>query len=256
MADAGWEAPPPGVALPEGEVHVWRASLSLPPAELRRLHAFLDDDERSRAARYRFDVHRDRFVAGRGLQRELLGRYLGVAPAAIRYRAASHGKPELDGPAAGSLRFNVSNAEDGLLLAVVRGREIGVDLEPLRPMPDGEAIAERFFSAPENEVFRAIAAGLRDRAFFTCWTRKEAFIKAVGEGLSMPLDRFDVTLVPGEPARLLRTRGDPAEAERWTLRELDPGPGWLAALCVEGAGWSLRLFDHPGAPFPPRPAPE
>jgi 4'-phosphopantetheinyl transferase len=98
------------------------------------------------------------------------------------------------------------------------------------------------------EVFRSIAAEQRDAAFFACWTRKEAFIKAVGEGLSMPLDRFDVTLRPGEPARLLATRGDPAQASRWTLRELDPWPGWLAALAVEGpADWTLRCFDGDAA---------
>jgi len=243
VADA-WAPPPAELRLEEGEVHVWRATLARPPAELARLSPLLDDEERSRAGRFRFPVHRDRFVAGRGVQRQILARYLGADPAALRWRLASHGKPGLDGfEAAGDLRFNVSNAEDGLLVAVARGRELGVDLERLRPMPDGRDIARRFFSAPENEVFDAIPAEGRDLAFFTCWTRKEAFIKAVGEGLSMPLDRFDVTLAPGEPARLLRTRGDPAEANRWTLRELDAGPEWVAALAVEGGGWTLRLFD-------------
>ena len=244
MSDA-WAPPPGEIRLPDGEVHVWRATLARSPVELARLSALLDDEERSRAGRFRFPVHRDRFVAGRGVQREILARYLGADPAALRWRQAAHGKPELDGPAAaGGLRFNVSNAEDGLLVAVARGRELGVDLEPLRPMPDGAEIARRFFSAPEIEVFDAIPTEGRDLAFFTCWTRKEAFIKAVGEGLSMPLDRFDVTLAPGEPARLLRTRGgDPAEVERWTLRELDAGPEWVAALAVEGSGWTVRLFD-------------
>jgi len=244
VSDA-WAPPPAEPRLADGEVHVWRATLARSPAEVARLSALLDGDERSRAGRFRFPVHRDRFVAGRGVQREILARYLGAAPAALRWRHASHGKPELDGAeAASGLRFNVSNAEDGLLVAVARGRELGVDLEPLRPMPDGRDIARRFFSAPEIEVFDAIPDEGRDLAFFTCWTRKEAFIKAVGEGLSMPLDRFDVTLAPGEPARLLRTRGgDPGEAERWTLRELDAGPEWVAALAVEGRGWALRLFD-------------
>jgi 4'-phosphopantetheinyl transferase len=243
MPDA-WLPPPEAPRLSEDEVHVWRATLARPAAEVARLAALLDDDERHRAGRFRFPVHRDRFVAGRGVQREILARYLGAEPAALRWRLASHGKPALDGAHDSTgVRFNVSNAEDGLLVAVARGRELGVDLEALRPMPDGADIATRFFSAPENEVFASIPPERRDEAFFTCWTRKEAFIKAVGEGLSMPLDRFDVTLVPGEPARLLRTRGDPGEAERWTLRELDPGPPWIAALAVEGSGWSLRLFD-------------
>lgn len=240
-----WAPGPDRPALPEGEVHVWRATLARAPDELELLATLLSDEERTRAARFRFPVHRDRFVAGRGIQRLLLARYLPVPPDALRYRQAAYGKPELDGPGAGTgLRFNVSNADDGLLVAVARGRELGVDLERLRPMPDGRDIAKRFFSEPENEAFAAIPEERRDLAFFTCWTRKEAFIKAVGEGLSMPLACFDVTLAPGEPARLLATRdGATAEAERWTLREIDPGPDWLAALAVEGRGWTLRLFD-------------
>ena len=244
---AAWAPGPAAPALGPGEVHVWRASLEPAPAFLARFHDVLSPDEREKAARFRFPVHRDRFIAGRGIQRHLLARYLGLLPAALRYRFTSHGKPALDGIAE-DLRFNVSNAEGRALFALTLGREIGVDLEEVRPMPDGEAIAKRFFSAPENEVFAAVPAGQRDLAFFTCWTRKEAYIKAVGEGLSMPLDRFDVTLRPGEPAQLLCTRGDPAEAARWTLRELDLGPGWMGALAVEGAGWTLRLFDWDAEP--------
>jgi 4'-phosphopantetheinyl transferase len=231
------------VAAP-GEVHVWRASLALPPGEVAALYAVISDEERSRAGRFRFDVHRDRFVAGRGIQRRLLARYLDANPAALRYRLAHHGKPSLDAPwDAADLRFNVSNAEDGLLIAVTVGRELGVDLEAVRTLDDRDQVARRFFSAPEVEVYDAVDEALRDAAFFTCWTRKEAYIKALGEGLSMPLDCFDVTLRPGEPARLLATRGNPAEAERWTLREMDPGPGWMGAVAVEGSGWELRLFD-------------
>jgi 4'-phosphopantetheinyl transferase len=240
-----------------GEVHVWRASLAASPDELDRLHALLSDEERVRAARFRFEMHRDRFVAGRGTQRLLLARYLGVHPAAIRYRYAAHGKPALDGPEAESgLRFNVSNAEDGLLVALTLGREVGVDLEPVHRVVDRDAVARRFFSAPENLVYDTVAEDQRDAAFFTCWTRKEAYIKAVGDGLSMPLHCFDVTLRPGEPARLLATRGDPSQAERWTLRELDPGAGWLGAIVVEGADFALRLFDwdpaRPPVARPPR----
>ena len=246
-----WEPAPAGLTLSGDEVHVWRASLAAAPAELALHHALLADDERARAARFKFEVHRNRFVAGRGIQRRILSRYLGVDPAAIRYRLAEHGKPALDGPGAdGGLQFNVSNSEDGLLVAVSRGRELGVDLEALLPVGDRDAVARRFFSAPENEVYDTIADDQRDAAFFTCWTRKEAYIKAIGEGLTMPLHRFDVTLRPGEPARLLCTRGRPDEADRWTLRELDPGPGWLGALAAEGGGWALRLFDwNPARPL-------
>lgn len=240
-----WE---PGPARPPapapGEVHVWRASLRAQPHELARHHALLADDEQARAARFRMDVHRERFVAGRGIQRLLLARYLGADPAALRYRQASHGKPELDGEhAASGLRFNVSNSEDGLLVAVTTALEIGVDLEAVHPMTDRDGVARRFFSGPENEVYGALSDAERDTAFFTCWTRKEAYIKAVGEGLSMPLDCFDVTLAPGDPARILATRGDPGEAARWTMRELDPGPGWLAAVVIAGSTCELRLYD-------------
>lgn len=243
MPDA-WEPAPPAPALDAGQVHVWRASLVATDDELARHHAVLSDEERSRAGRFRFDVHRNRFVAGRGIQRRVLARYLGVDPGAIRYRLAEHGKPSLAGAETESgVRFNVSNSENGLLIAVSLGRELGVDLEAVLPVSDRDGVARRFFSAPENEVYDTIAHDARDLAFFTCWTRKEAYIKALGEGLTMPLDCFDVTLRPGEPARLLCTRGRPGEAARWTLREIDPGPGWLGALAVEGAGWSLRLFD-------------
>ena len=239
-----WVPGPERPAAEPGQVHVWRASLALPPAGLAALHRVISDDERSRAGRFRFEVHRDRFIAGRGIQRLLLARYLGADPAGLRYRLAHHGKPSLDAPwDAADLRFNVSNAEDGLLVAVTTGRELGVDLEAVRALGDRDEVARRFFSAPEVEVYDAVPEGERDAAFFTCWTRKEAYIKALGEGLSMPLDCFDVTLRPGEPARLLATRGNPAEAGRWTLREVDPGPGWMGAVAVEGAGWELRLYD-------------
>lgn len=236
----GWSPPPRGWTLGADEVHVWRASLALPAGELERHARILAIDERSRAERFRFPVHRDRFIAGRGIQRRILAGYLGVEPAAIVYHIGKHGKLSVD---ATEVRFNVSNAGDRLLLAVALGREIGVDLEEVRAMPDAAPIARRFFSSVENEAFAAVPPDARDRAFFTCWTRKEAFIKAVGEGLSRPLDSFDVTLRAGEPAQLLCTRRDPADVERWTLREIDVGPGWAAALAVEGGPFSLHAFD-------------
>lgn len=244
MADAWPPAPAGPLDLGADQVHVWRASLRPPAGVLARLEATLSADERARAARFHFPQHRTAFVAGRGVQREILARYTGLPPAALAYREGSHGKPELDG-AAGQMgiRFNVSNSGDLALYAVTVRRELGVDLEQLKPMPDGMDIASRFFSAPENEVFAALADDVRDLAFFRCWTRKEAYIKAVGEGLSMPLDRFDVAFAPGEPARILRTRGNPAEAERWTMLGLEPGPGYVGALAVEGAGWHPVLFD-------------
>ena len=245
MASDAWTPRPAGAPpLTADEVHVWRASLRPAEHALARLEAHLSSDERARAARFRFPEHRTAFVAGRGVQREILSRYAGLPPHALVYSETKHGKQSLAGAAAAAgIRYNVSNSGDLALFAITLGREIGVDLERLKPMPDGIDIANRFFSAPENEIFAALDISVRDQAFFNCWTRKEAYITAVGEGLSMPLDCFDVAFAPGEPARLLRTRGDEAEAARWTMRELDPGPGYVGALAVEGDGWRPVLFD-------------
>lgn len=237
----------PELALPRDQVHVWRGGLEPPTDVLARLQATLSDDERARAARFVFPRHRVQYAACRGILRELLGRYLGTEPAEVRFRYTAHGKPALDDPAT-ELRFNVSNCETLGLFAFAVGREVGVDLERLRPMDDAGAIAGRFFSVPENEVFRVVPESGRDAAFFRCWTRKEAYIKAVGEGLSMPLDRFDVTLADGEPARLVATRPDPAEAERWTLREVELGPEWIGAVVAGGRDWALVHRDWAGAP--------
>nr|ASV46661.1 hypothetical protein [uncultured bacterium] len=140
------------------------------------------------------------------------------------------------------IRFNVSHSGEMALYAFARGRELGVDVEEVRRMEDGLHIAERFFSQAEVAVFRSLPEEIRDDAFFNCWTRKEAYIKAVGEGLSFPLHVFDVSLAPGEPARLLASR-DPQQAERWSLRGLpDPAPGYRAAIVVEGEGWDLACW--------------
>lgn len=241
--DTGWGAPPRELAVAEGEVHVWAAPLD-PPAEAVRRHAgLLAPDERARAERFHFERDRRRFSVARGVLRHLLGRYLAADPRRVAFRYESHGKPALaDGTAGGGLRFNVSHSGEVALYAFARGRELGVDVEEVRPMEDGLDIAERFFSQAEVAAFRALPADVRDEAFFNCWTRKEAYIKAVGEGLSFPLHVFDVSLAPGEPARLIASR-DPRQAERWSLRALpDPAPGYRAAIVVEGGGWELACW--------------
>lgn len=244
MPEPVWGPPPAAPVLAPGEVHVWRAPLHLPPPVLARLAAALDPDERARAARRATPRLRDEFAAGRALQRDILARYLRVPPAALAYRFTPHDKPELAGAAAASgVRFNVSNAGAMALYALTLHREIGVDVEALKPMPDAMDIATRFFSAPENAVFARLPEAERERAFFTCWTRKEAYVKAVGEGLSMPLACFDVTFTPDRPAALLETRGRPEEASRWTLHALEPGEGYVGALCVEGPVSALRLYE-------------
>jgi len=236
-----WKTPTGPAVLGGGEVHVWAAPLDPPEEQVRRLAALLAPDESARAERFRFERDRRRFTVARGVLRTLLAGYLETDPRRVAFRYGSHGKPVLDGGAAGEheVRFNVSHSGEMALFAFSRGRELGVDVEEVRPMEDGLDIAERFFSEAEVAVFRSLPAEVRDDAFFNCWTRKEAYIKAVGEGLSFPLHVFDVSLVPGEPACLLASR-DPRQAERWSLRGLpDPARGYRAAIVVEGGGWEL-----------------
>lgn len=240
--ERAWAPPPSRPELGEDEVHVWRAYLSQTEAARRKLYAMLSEDERARAARFHFAADRESFVVGRGAQRDILGRYLGAEPAAIRFDYSRYGKPSLAGPHHGALQFNVSNSHRVALYAVARSRRLGVDVELLNARHAGEEIAERFFSAAEVSSLRGLAPGARTAGFFNCWTRKEAYIKALGEGLSHPLHSFAVSLAPGSPAALLWADGDPSEPARWTFRELFPGPLYAAAVAVEGPPPTFRLW--------------
>ncbi len=237
--------PPSGRVDPpsEGEVHVWRVALDPAEEVVARLRGVLAADEVARAERFHFEKHRRRFAVGRGALRRLLGGYLGTAPEAVRFAYGERDKPRLAEQRAGlPLRFNLSNSAELALVAVTVGPEVGVDLEAVRPMEDALAIAERFFSAAEREVLRHVPPGERDQAFFRCWTRKEAYVKAVGDGIALGLDRFDVSLDPGAGARFLALDGDPARAAAWSLTHIDPAPGYLGALALPAHPHTLRGF--------------
>ena len=239
-----WHPPPAELTLSRAEVHVWRADLDPSASCVERLQYILSADELQRAARFHFPQDRRRFTVARGVLRDILGRYLGVPPSALGFRYNAYGKPALaDVADEEGLRFNISHSDEMALFAVTCGREVGVDIEHLRTAIACEDIAEHFFSARERAGLRALPAEVKHRAFFNCWTRKEAYIKAHGEGLSLPLDQFDVSLAPGEPAALLATRSDPREALRWSLRVLTPGPDYVAAVAVEGQGWNLTCWQ-------------
>jgi 4'-phosphopantetheinyl transferase len=229
-------------------VHIWRAALDVPESQVRSLWYTLTADECQRAERYVFARDRTHFVVARGLLRVLLGRYLGQDPPHLRFIYGPHGKPALaTDTGGGALRFNVSHSHGLALYAITRGREVGVDVERIRPEVAQEQIAEHFFSPREITRLRALPTPLQATAFFACWTRKEAYIKAKGEGLALPLDQFDVSLVPGEPAALLRAAWDPQEAARWSLQDLAPAPGYRAAVAVAGQDWRLTCWDGPAA---------
>ncbi len=235
-----WPPPPKRLALADHDVHLWLAQLDLKPEEITHLRGFLSSDETGRAERFRFDRDRDYFIAARGILRYILGQYLNRQPGDIAFVYSEHGKPAL---ATGeNLQFNLSHAGALALIGLTRGRKIGVDLERMEPLPDLEEIAHRFFSANENQVLRSLPTETRQDAFFACWTRKEAYIKARGEGLSLPLHQFDVSLAPGRPAGLLQTRPDPREAGRWTVKALSPAAGYQAAVVVEGNGGKVLCW--------------
>jgi 4'-phosphopantetheinyl transferase len=240
---------PEKLELPENEAHVWRANLDTLPAPEQVREELLARDEVERARRFRFERDRRRFVAGRSLLRLLLAAYLHTNPGEISFDYSPRGKPSLAGNhAASGIRFNVSHSHEIGLFAFVRSREIGIDVERIRRDFDASAIADRFFSPREREALGQLPPALRHEAFFHCWTRKEAFVKAKGGGLSLALDQFDVSLDPRQPAQLLGTRPDPEERSRWSLSALDVDPAYPAALVVEGASVPVvaRRFSLPG----------
>jgi 4'-phosphopantetheinyl transferase len=237
-------SPGAGLALEPDEIHVWSIRLDPPPAEVERLGRWLSADEWERANRFRFDKHRRQYVVGRGALRTLLGAYLDRRPEEIRFRYGPRGKPFLEAPLdAGGLEFNLSNSDELALAAFVLGREIGVDVEFLRPMPDCEQISERFFSASERQVLREIPGPRKEETFFNCWTRKEAYLKAVGEGLAAPLDSFDVTLAPDDPPRMLTLEGNAERASHWFFHHLLPADQYVGAVAIEGGTWEVRTWD-------------
>jgi 4'-phosphopantetheinyl transferase len=197
------------------------------------LVSVLSADERTRAARFVFARDRRRFVVTRACLRTLLGRLSGDSPAAIQFAYGPHGKPALapdgSGPAA---HFSVSHSEDLALIALGAGQPLGVDLEAVRPIADLEQIATRFFTPAEARTIATVPPAQRTLAFLLCWTRKEAFAKALGGGLSVPLDSYQVACHPGEPARLVDVAGDPTEAARWSVFDLRPTPGFVSAVVV------------------------
>ena len=230
--------------LPENEVHVWRRRLDVPSEQLKQLQGLLSEDEQSKAARFRFDRDRQHYTVARATLRILLGGYLSLEPRELRFCYNAFGKPELvsDLPE-NDLRFNLAHSHGLALMAFNRRRQIGIDVEWIRPDFATEEIARRFFAPAEVKALCALPKEARSRAFFNCWTRKEAFIKARGLGLSLQLSQFAVTLSPGENAALISAQDDAEAQNRWVLRELIAGEGYVAALAVEGHGWELKFFD-------------
>ena len=231
--------------LARDEIHVWRASLDLTASHITSLYADLSSDERARANRLRFDKPRERFIAARGLLRAILGHYLRVPPDQLEFCYNPRGKPSLIPSEKYALNFNLSHSEGLALYAVSCAQSIGIDLEHVRPVSDMEQLVERFFSARERTTFRTLPTSQKLAAFFTCWTRKEAYLKARGHGLTLPLNQFDVSVTPGEPATLLSDRTNPHNISQWLLQDLHPGSRYVAALAIKGKNWQLKCWQWP-----------
>ena len=227
-----WRPESTPLTLAEDETHVWRAKIELASEGLGPLGELLTPDERARAERFRFDRDRQAFRTRRGILRALIGRYLGGGPFTERFALNAYGMPLLPAPHS-SLHFNLSHSAGMVLFAFTRGRRVGVDIEAIRPSADTVQIAETFFSRAEREALAALPSHQQCAAFFACWARKEAYIKALGIGLSLPLDSFDVCLSPSQPAALLASRLDPSGVASWHMDALEAGPGYAAALVVE-----------------------
>jgi 4'-phosphopantetheinyl transferase len=217
-------APSPGLSLADDEIHVWSAVLDRPADEARALSSLLSPEEQERLSRIQAPRTWIEFSVGRGLLRTLLGAYLAIDPRAIRFDTGPAGKPSLRGS---GLHFNVTHSHGLALFAVTNRCPVGVDVEQLRPMSNYLGLAERYFSPREVDILQRLPEEHRFEAFFHTWTRKEAFLKARGVGLSYGLERVEVTLGPLESARLIRLDGEERQARSWSLRNLEPSPGYL-----------------------------
>ncbi len=229
-----WDIPPAHSILNSDEVHVWRASLDTPQSHVRSLEQTLSADERRRAERFRFQKDSAHFIVTRGILRAILARYLARDPQSLQFHYNQYGKPSLVAePGSDALSFNVTHSRAMALYAITHNQNIGIDLEYINTEIEYEQIAERFFSPKEVSMFRAVPQHMQAKAFFNCWTRKEAYVKARGIGLSLDLNKFDVSVTPGEPAAILSIREENQNVANWSLHDLYPDLAYAAALAVE-----------------------
>jgi 4'-phosphopantetheinyl transferase len=227
-----WLNPPENLILSEEEAHVWRADLRFNECFQSSFLKLLSPDEKRRADKFHFAKDSRNFIVARGILRSLIGKYLEINPAEISFQYSEFGKPGI--AANHSLQFNISHSENVALFAFIKKLNVGVDVEFVKQDIEVKDIATKFFSA--NEVLNLLALPEKQHTlgFFNCWTRKEAFIKAVGQGLSFPLDQFEVSLEPDKPAKLLATNWEPKAVSKWSIYSMSPGANFVGSVAIEG----------------------
>jgi 4'-phosphopantetheinyl transferase len=243
-----WQSPPVNLSLAPGEVHIWRVGLDRPPLQLADLRRVLNQDELDRAARFYFERDRQHFSAGRAILRNILSLYLKVDPARLEFEYGPQGKPALApefNPGPGRLEFNLSNSRELALIALTLNQPLGIDLEYITEKPAIPDMVKRFFAPGEVKAFAGLAPEQQQMAFDQGWTCKEAYIKALGGGLSIGLDQFEVSLDPSQPTRLLSLETRPEAVSRWSIERLYPGPSYLGALAIEGRDYRLKYWRWP-----------
>lgn len=243
-AQQRWVSPGVGVRLNWKDVHVWRCKLDASESGSSSLVRLLSADELIRAGRFVFKTDRDRFVIARAFLRSVLGRYLVCAPERIKLAYGTNGKPALRiSHLRQPIGFNLAHTADWAVCAVATTDLLGIDIESERFQVDVSALAKSCFSEHEQASLESLDQVQKQAAFFNGWVRKEAFIKAVGEGLQIPLDSFDVSILPGEKPQLIAIGGSREEAQAWLTEAFSPAAGCVGAVAVRGTDWRFRFFD-------------
>jgi len=239
-----WHYPARPIRLAPRDVHIWRAFPCHGATFIDQLAPLLSEDELSRAASFRFESDRNRFIVCRAILRNILGLYLGIGPEHVKFRMGPLGKPYPANESGGvQIQFSLSHTHHIALYAFTSNRRIGVDIEQVRTISNLDQVAAFSFSDYENHVFRSLRPDRKEAAFYNCWTRKEAYVKAIGEGLSSPFRAFDVSLSPDEPCRLLRINGSADEALLWSMETLEPAPDHVAAVVVEKFDYHMNRYE-------------
>lgn len=246
-----WSTPTDSLVLYPGVAHVWRVALNPDNSTVSRCEEVLNEEELARADRFNFARDKRRYIVKQAHLKMILGKYyLGCDPRALEFDTNPYGKPFLSGKGhAKDLSFNVSDSNEMALLAVCIKSEIGIDVEFVRSVPDADQISAQFFSQGEHIEYKKLYGAKKQEAFFNCWTRKEAFIKAIGKGLSYPLKQVEVSVVPGDQVRVISISGDADKAKHWSLVSMVPAPGYLAAIAVRPRMVDTKFFERRQLPI-------